>query len=316
VYPKNLDKQDVSKLIVAQTVPALRVCADTAANKYINNVRVNGILVSSDADPFFLLGALNGAVADFVFKRIAKPKRGGYFEANKQFIAPLPIPKASPEQQSAIAALARALQSSWTRRRNIIEEAENRLSVLPRARHGEHWLWPDIPMPAALEAEAPHALRFPAERQEWAKQRLREIVDTRIDILQTALDGQRQFEVSLLNGELSLFANGSAILDRVYLDAGPGRLAENYWRFLLLKQEWRDAAKLAEALRRPPNEAEVPAARQFMDHVDALSELNAVILAKEREMEDALYALYGLTEDERLLVEAAARSHHKSTNRG
>ena len=90
VYPKNLDKQDAPKLIVAQTVPSLRVCFDEHGEFAVNNVRVNGILASDGEDPWLLLGILNARVADFVFRRIAKPKDGRYFEANKQFIAPLP----------------------------------------------------------------------------------------------------------------------------------------------------------------------------------------------------------------------------------
>ena len=58
--------------------------------KYLNNVRVNGILTSGATDQMYLLGVLNGPVGDFVFRRIGKPKQGGWYEANKQFIAPLP----------------------------------------------------------------------------------------------------------------------------------------------------------------------------------------------------------------------------------
>jgi hypothetical protein len=39
-----------------------------------------------------------------VFRRIAKVKAGGFFEANRQFIAPLPIPPASREERAAVAA--------------------------------------------------------------------------------------------------------------------------------------------------------------------------------------------------------------------
>ncbi len=35
-YPKNLDKQDIQKLIVAQTVPEMRVCADASGTMYLN----------------------------------------------------------------------------------------------------------------------------------------------------------------------------------------------------------------------------------------------------------------------------------------
>ena len=41
---QNLDKQEISKLMVAQLVPQLRLAFDDKAKYYINNVRVNGII--------------------------------------------------------------------------------------------------------------------------------------------------------------------------------------------------------------------------------------------------------------------------------
>src|SRR5690606_26663399 len=55
--PQNIEIQDRTKLVVAQTVPEMRVCADTAADKHLNNVRVNGILCAAGVDLFFVLGA-------------------------------------------------------------------------------------------------------------------------------------------------------------------------------------------------------------------------------------------------------------------
>ncbi|MGI8840408.1 MAG: hypothetical protein ACR2F8_06470 [Caulobacteraceae bacterium] len=142
---QSIGKQDITKLIVAQTVPELRVCADSEGDKYLNNVRVNGILAAQGVDQFYLLGVLNGAVADFVFRRIGKAKMGGYFEANKQFIAPLPVPDAPAEDRAAVAAMARELQALWTKRRALLIAAAERLSVLARAGHRQQWLWPGLP---------------------------------------------------------------------------------------------------------------------------------------------------------------------------
>jgi hypothetical protein len=63
---QNIDKQDIPKVIVAQTVPERRVCADNEGISYLNNVRVNGIL-SAGGDQWFLLGVLNGSVVDSFF---------------------------------------------------------------------------------------------------------------------------------------------------------------------------------------------------------------------------------------------------------
>lgn len=134
---QNLDKQDIPKLIVAQTVPEMRVCADYAGVNHLNNVRVNGILPARGADQSFLLGVLNGRVADFIFRRIGKPKQGGWYEANRQFIAPLPIPNPSAAARAEIARRARRLQERWTRRRDLLREADDRLSVLAVVRPAE-----------------------------------------------------------------------------------------------------------------------------------------------------------------------------------
>ena len=256
---------------------------------------------------FYLLGVLNGALANFVFKRIAKPKRGGYFEANKQFIAPLPVPNASIEEQAEIAEMARALQDGWTRRRELLVAAQDRLSVLPRARHGEHWLWPDLPAMHNLEAAAPRRLEIAGERRDWAKQKVADAVAERLEKLQAALDGEVTPEATFRNGELVLHAGGRHLLDHIYLDDGAGRLAEGYWCFLLLSQNWRGASGLAAALRQPPSEPGAPAARQFVERVDELAQQVADIATQETALNERLFALYDLTEAERFLVETDDR---------
>lgn len=86
-------------MIVAQTVPAMRVCFDSEAAFYLNNVRVNGIL-PKPGNGWFLLGVLNAPVVDYVFRHIAKVIEVGKYEANKQFIARCPSPM--PMQLSKI----------------------------------------------------------------------------------------------------------------------------------------------------------------------------------------------------------------------
>ena len=303
---QNLDKHDITKLIVAQTTPEMRVCADTLGGKYLNNVRVNGILATDSAEQFYLLGVLNGTVADFVFRRIAKPKAGGYFEANRQFIAPLPVPDAAPVDRAEVARMARELQTLWSARRDSAGAAAERLSVLARARHGEDWLWPDLPSIRDLEDQAPRALKKPAERRDWAKGRLDEAVATHLEALQARLDAGDTLEAAFVDGELCLFADGAKILGRIFLDPAHGALARAYWQWLALSQTPRDARRFAADLRRPPVAADSAAAKQFIDRVADLAAEVTAIEAAERAMNERLYQLYALTEDERLLVENAA----------
>jgi hypothetical protein len=300
---QNIDKQDITKLIVAQTVPNMRVCADYSARTYLNNVRVNGILPTPRTDQSYLMGALNGELADFVFRRIGKPKQGGWFEANKQFIAPLPIPDAADDDRAEVARRARSLQENWTQRRDLLDEAGRRLGVLARASHKARWLWPDLPDLPDLIERAPKALKGKPERRQWAEEQLDEMEAARVEALRVALASGRRLEAVFAKGELRLLADGAPILGDIFLSDRAGLLAEAYWRWLLLSRGRNDTARFAAELRRPPAETDLPAADQFVDRVEALASLTEEIEAGERAMNELLYRLYGLSSEERFLVE-------------
>jgi hypothetical protein len=300
---QNIDKQDVAKLIVAQTVPEMRVCSDYSGASYLNNVRVNGILSASGTDQSYLLGVLNGPIADFVFRRIGKPKQGGWYEANKQFIAPLPIPDVQARARADVARRARQLQERWTNRRDLVRQAAARLSVLPRARHPARWLWPDLPTLPDLSERAPKGLRLATDRRKWAEDRLDEMEAARVEALQAALGRGSRGEVRFQSGELRLYVSGAVALDRIYLDKAAGQLAEAYWRYLLLSGPVRQAERFASDLRRPPAPSDSPVVAQFIERVAVLAEEVAAIEADELALNEALYGLYGLTPEERNLVE-------------
>ncbi|HEV2532517.1 Eco57I restriction-modification methylase domain-containing protein [Phenylobacterium sp.] len=300
---QNLDKQDGPKLIVAQTVPSMRVCADTVGDKYLNNVRVNGILPAPGVDQFYLLAVLNGPVADYVFRRISKPKQGGWFEANRQFIAPLPIPPASAETAADVAQRARAIQGSRTRRRDLKAACEDRLGTLARRQRDERWLWPTLPEVSDLEERAPRGLRSRSDRRAWSRAQLDEAIEQRLEALQARLATGDPLEATFDDGELKLLCGGSPVLGNIYIDQAEGRVVCAYWRWLLLSREWSEAEDLVKTLRRPPLDAESAAVSQFVERVEALARESAAIEQAEREMDDHLFDLYGLTPEERLLVE-------------
>lgn len=119
-YPKNLKRHRLPKIGVPQTVRRLSAFYDSVGSMYFNNVRVGGILAPTEAFAWFLLGVLNGPVADFAWRSGgARPKRGGYYEANKQFLAPLPVPRATAAQIERAGEAARALQGLHSERRRI-----------------------------------------------------------------------------------------------------------------------------------------------------------------------------------------------------
>jgi len=239
---QSIDKQDCTKLVVPRLVENLKCCLDDGGRIYLDNVDVGGVLAASGVEPGYILGVINGPVANFVFRATAKPFRGDYRSANKQFIAPLPIPNATPEQRAAVAGPAQSLQHHWTRRRDLISAATARLSVLPRMTENKRRIWADLPSFDAVLDAAPGSLRISSERRDWAEARLKEFEASRLAALQARLDGGGRIEARFADGELSLLAGGTAVLDKLYFSERHGVLVEAYWRYLLLGQTWRDSA--------------------------------------------------------------------------
>ncbi|MEQ1708431.1 MAG: DNA methyltransferase [Terricaulis sp.] len=308
-YPKNLDKQDQPKLVVPRLVEHLKCCFDDGGRVCLDNVDVGGVLPSDEGSSEFLLGVLNGPVTDFVFRAISKPFRGDYRSANKQFIAPLPIPDANPDDRADVAAKARSLQQRWTQRRDVMRAAEERLSVLARSKHPARWLWPELPTLDAKIADAPKTLSNRSERRAWADAQLDEMEAQACEKLQAALNRGGRLDARYEGGELKLYVAGAVALGRIYLDEAAGRITEAYWRWLLIAHPPREAGRFAADLRRPPADVAGPAGAQFVERVAALAGEIAAIEAEERAMNEKLYELYALTPGERLLVERdAARS--------
>jgi hypothetical protein len=300
---QSIDKQDVAKLIVPRLVQHMKCSFDPQGRFGLDNVDVGGILPATETEPTYLMAMLNAPVCDYVFRIISKPFQNDYRSANKQFIAPLPIPNASPETRADIATLARRLQERWTHRRHLLEEADDRLSVLARARHPARWLWPDVPTLPEMAEQAPRGLRLATDRRKWAEERLDEMEAARAEALQAALDRGGRRQARFERGELRLYASGAVVLDKIYLDEAAGRLAEAYWRWLLLSGPGREAERFASDLRRPPAPSDAPAAAQFVERVMDLAEEVAAIEADERALNEMLYDLYRLSPDERNLVE-------------
>jgi hypothetical protein len=300
---QNIDKQDVLKLIVPRLVQHLKCSLDADGKVCLDNVDVGGVLPANHDDAPYLMAMLNGPVCDFVFRIISKPFQHDYRSANKQFIAPLPIAPAPEIRRAALSAHARRLQERWSHRRSLLHEAAERLGVLGRARHPARWLWPELPTLPELTEQAPKTLRLTTDKRKWAEAQLDELEAARLDALQAALDRGGRWEAVFEDGELRLYAAGTPVLNKIFLDEAAGRLAEAYWRYLILDGLSREAAKLANDLRRPPAASDTPAATQFLERVAALLADVANIETEERALNELLFELYELSPAERNLVE-------------
>ena len=166
IYPKNLDKQEVPKLLVPRLVARLACFADDHGRFYCDNVDVGGVVPRRAEDIWLLAGVLNAPVTNTIFSWISKPFRGDYKSANKQFIAPLPMPKVSRKDRAALSALAKGMQERRTRRVSVRADLDERLGAIARINLPLERILPGVRPVATIEDIAPRSVP-PAERKAW-----------------------------------------------------------------------------------------------------------------------------------------------------
>jgi hypothetical protein len=113
---QNIDKQHLRKVLVPRLVRRLALTPDLGGDVVADNVDVGYLIIDDHETMWYLVGVCNCAVADWYVRHTAKPFRGGYFSANKQYLAPIPIPVADAEVKAEIGRLARQLTTTWTKR--------------------------------------------------------------------------------------------------------------------------------------------------------------------------------------------------------
>ena len=305
---QNLDKQEEAKLIVAETVPSLRLCHDDGGAFFLNNVRVNGILPNQSAGGWFLLGILNAPPCDFVFRRTAKPKEGGYFEANKQFIAPLPIPDATPEERNRVGELAKELQSLHTRRRDLVKSLDDRLQsgqTTPTNWEPED-IWQDVGSVKDWKdnPEAPAELKGRALTA-WAKKSREEALTQHLESLDALLMPDAAIGVENTDAEIRLFIGGNEVLRLFDKPDTPFIAAQ--WRHALRDVRVTQAFDGKRLLRLLLN-LRTTADTGLRDRIVALdaeiATLDGEIVDRESEINTLIYGLYKLEPDEIAMIEA------------
>jgi hypothetical protein len=307
--PMNLHLQNKPKIGVPQTVQNLYGFFDNGGEFCFNNVRVGGILVQDEATGWFLLGVINSPVPNWAFRRIARPKEGGYYEANKQFIAPLPIPDATPEQRLDIGHRARELQELHTRRRDTIAKLDQRLhsaqttplSPAPK----EDWLWSDIGTPATWKQSPQAPAGLPArELTAWAKEKHAAALQNHLDHLDALLQPGSTLTIENTDDEIALSIGGRPAL-RLYDKPDTPFLAAQ-WRHALRDlnvTESFNATRLLKLLLTLRTTTEAPLKNRILSLDQEITQLDQTIAAREAALNAITYQLYGLTQEEIAMVE-------------
>ena len=306
VYPKNIGKQHLPKLLIPRLVSHLGCSVDEQGTYCLDNVDVGGVLAAESEDLWFLAGTLNASVADWVFRRISRPFRGDYRSANKQFIAPLPIPPATPVQRAAVAAGARELQRLHTQRRDGLAGIARRMGTVRTRARSETWLFAGLLPVDTRETDAPAGLDT-AERRAWARKAYDTDLQARYEALGDTVRPGAALDADLVDGELRLLADGAPVLDHIFVQPTEGAFLLAQWKVLastLTITDKLDGKALSRKLRTlalPDNQAAV---EQVVAAATELAACEAAIHTAETGMNEMVFGLYGLTKAERALVAA------------
>ena len=299
---QNLDKQNIVKLVVAGTVPGMRVCLDDIGDKYLNNVRVNGILPANGIDEAYLLGVLNGPICDWVFRRIAKPKDNKFFEANRQFIVPLPIPLPNRRTRTAIATAARGLQRLHSEARDITEEMRRRVANAVTQNRPITFVYPTLRSATQRRTNAPRGV----DAASWAKRDYDNDLQERYQTIQEALHPDVIVEAHFQRGELKVLADGIVLLDGIFVGA-EGTFIAAQWNagFDGFSPTKANAGRaLVSLLRRLIVTDNTALIDQLVQLQGQLAEQKRLVAEAEGTMNEALFALYNLDAAARNLIEA------------
>ena len=304
VYPKSLDKHERPKLGIPQTVTELRVFADPAGAFYFNNVRVNGILPRDPEDLFYLMGILNSRVADWCFKQGAAPKANGYFEANNQYVDPIPVPLPDAASRAAVGDAARELQRLTTERRDAIAAFSARVAspqCVPE-KFPADWLFADTKT-STIRDLAPADLGINATKR-WIKETRAARLAVHHELINNVLVPDAPLTVAAEDGDLFLRFRDRDLLTR-YGVGGDAPYLAALWRHQLRTNRitpGTDAAKLTKLLLNLRTTDDPTFRANLLTRDEKLQALESDIARLEAETNEEVTRLYRITHAELSLL--------------
>ena len=301
---QNLGKQNVQKIIVPRLVMSIACAVDADGVYYLDNVDVGGVGAARTVSPYFLAAVLNAQAADFAFRRISKPFRGDFRSANKQFIAPLPIPKAPPEDHATLARDAERLQVLHDQRRQALTDIAARLGAVRIRPRPVEWLFPGLPDMDDLIDQAPKRL-IGLERRAWAKDRLAREIEARQTVLGELLKPDVPLSAELVRGELRFLIDGIPAVTGIFPPPAQAPFLLAQWSVMASRTEVTDKTtgkRLSDMLRNVSSVADTHIMAEVVRLQNSIAADEAEIRILEDRINQTIYRLHNLTSDEIALI--------------
>lgn len=278
---------------------------DTKGAFYLDNVDVGGVATARGISPWFLAAAINARPADFAFRRISKPFRGDFRSANKQFIAPLPVPVALDTERGELASDAERLQELNGQRRQALDDIANRMGSVRIRPRPDDWLFADLPDLDDLKDAAPKRL-IGTDRRKWAKDRFVREVETRQAALEDHLKPGVSLAAELERGELRFLIDGIPAITGIFPPPDQAAFILAQWKVLTSRTEVTPRStgkRLATDLKKVSLSAEDHIMADVIRLQAEITSFEAEITKLEDRINKTIYRLHGLTPEEIAMVE-------------
>lgn len=301
---QNIDKQEQTKLLVPRLVAGLGCFVDIEGRYYCDNVDVGGVVPARKEDAWWLSGILNAPITNSIFAWLSKPFRGDYKSANKQFIAPLPIPKADRAAKAALSALAKGMQERRTRRVELRAALDERLLSTASTTWPMERILPQVRSISGIEQSAPTSLPA-SQRKSWTDEQRKGDEETALARIDGLVKLDSQADVVADKGKLSFRIDQQEVA-RTFLSDDELALVEAQWRAVAVEfapTGKDDASRLVNKLRKVVTTADASVREQIIGIGVELARLSDVIRDDERDLHEMTCHLFGLTDEERRLID-------------
>ena len=300
---QNLDKQETVKLLVPRLVANLGCFIDDNARYYCDNVDVGGVVPQRPEDVWWLAGLLNSPTHNLIFSWLTKPFRGEYKSANKQFIAPLPVPNGDRASRAALSALSAAMQTRRTDRVSRRADLDERLAATARVRWPLENILADVRSVTQIEESAPRSITL-HDRKQWVDEQRQADEESSLARIDGLIRLDTTCEVALVRGKLSFLIDEIEIV-RAFVGDDEAALIEAQWRAVALDFQPSgkgDAKRLIGQLRKVVIAAPPALTAQIIAIGGELHALSAELQEDERHLHELTALLFNLSPDEERMV--------------
>ena len=213
----------------------------------------------------------------------------------------------SDDEKTQVSEKAKNLQDLHTRRRDLLLMIDKRLesTQCEDDKRDEAWLWADVKPLKEFKKDAPLELKG-RELTAWAKLQRKLNLTTHLEQINPMLRPGVKLTVTNDYGELKLMADGTALIEGIFLDEEEATFIAAQWRQkarrtnVTQKFDANRLTSLLLKLRKTSN----PAIIKQVVKIDAdIEALDFEIARAEDDMNQLTYRLYKLTEEEIRLVE-------------